>query len=583
MPTRIIFADTETQNETITSDTVRARLWFGFAVYVRRLASGAYSRGRWLRFNKPGAFWRWAISQALPRTKLYIFTHNLGFDAQVLEAFDRLTSQGWTLTRAIVDDPPTVLTFRRRTSTIALIDSLNIFRMPLAKLGEDIGYAKLEMPSMDASRGVWDEYCRRDVDVLRVSILDYIRLLQEDDLGNFQITLAAQALTSYRHRFMGTPVFIDDNEDACLLARKGYMGGRTEAFWYGPVPEPVHVLDINAQYPAVMRDEPMPTKLRSIWRRVTHNELHDIISSGCACASVLIHTEIPYIPVRWCGRLVFPVGTFWTTLCTPEIRLALDRELVAEIDEVAVYESAVIFRDFVDFFYERRMEAKARGDTARVLMYKLFMNSLYGKFGQSGRVFSEIGQADVPAFTTWIEKDLETGEIYKVRQIATLLQRMDNEGESTNSSPAIAAHVTSAGRVLLEHYIERAGAQNTYYCDTDSLMVNTAGRIRLDSFTKGDELGLLKLEHSIDKAEIWGAKDYVLDGASTIKGVRKNAVRIDENTWEQDTFRGFKGMLRDGDHDHMLIKRTVKHLSREYHKGTIEGVGRILPLTFNER
>lgn len=582
IPSRIIFADTETKNEPISEDTVRARLWFGFAVYVRRLANGAYSRGRWFRFDKPVSFWRWALSQALPRTKLYIFTHNLGFDAQVLEAFGSLTNAGWILTRAIVDDPPTALTFRRKTSTVVLIDSLNIFRMPLAQLGKDIGYEKLEMPPPDASRRDWDTYCRRDVEVLRESILNYIRLLRDDDLGNFQITLAAQSLTAFRHRFMGTAVFIDDNEEACLLARQGYMGGRTEAFWYGPIPEPVHVYDINSQYPAVMRDEPMPTKLRSIWKRVSHDELADILSEGCAVADVLVETALPFLPKRWESRLVFPVGVFRTTLCSPELRTALARDSIHAIGSVGVYESAVLFQEFVDFFYQRRLEAKARSDAGRVLMYKLFMNSLYGKFGQSGRVFTEIGQAEDVAFTTWLEKDLETGEVYKVRQIASLLQRMDNEGESTNSSPAIAAHVTSAGRVLLQRYIERAGSENTYYCDTDSLMVNAAGRVRLEPFAHSDGLGLLKREHSVAEAAIWGAKDYVLDGVSTIKGVRKTARRIDDNTFEQDTFRGFKGMLRDGDHDRMLIKRTVKHLSRKYYKGHIEGVGRITPLRFNE-
>jgi len=500
-----------------------------------------------------------------------------------LEAFTSLIQRGFTLTKAIVDDPPTVLTFRASTVTVALIDSLNIFRMPLAALGEDIGYVKLPMPDLDASREAWDVYCRRDVDVLRQSILNYIHLLQEDDLGNFQITLAAQSLTAYRHRFMGHPIFIDDNEKACLLARQGYMGGRTEAFWYGPIPEAIHVYDINSQYPSVMRNEPMPTKLRSIWSNVSHAELADILHEGCAVGEVFVASEAPYFPKRWESRLIFPVGRFWTTLCSPELRRALDDNRIIAIGRIAVYESAVIFQEFVDYFYQRRMEARERGDGARGLMYKLFMNSLYGKFGQSGRVFEEIGQSPDIAFTTWLEKDMETGEVYKVRQIATLMQRMRNEGESSNSSPAIAAHVTSAGRVLLQRYIDSAKAENVYYCDTDSLMVNAAGQTRLEPFESANELGLLKHEHSVEHAEIWGAKDYVLDGIATIKGVRKNAERIDANTFRQDTFRGLKGMLRDGDHDRMLIKRTVKHLSRVYNKGVISGVGRIQPLHFAEQ
>lgn len=577
-PSHIIFADTETRSENVTDNVVEATLWFGWACYVRRLNNQRYSKPDWVRFDSQSAFWRFVISKAHAKRRVYVFTHNLSFDTSVLDIFSNMESAGFRLTRAIVDDPPTVLAFRRDFVTIVLVDSLNLFRMPLAKLGEALGVPKLAMPKEDAPKALWDIYCKTDVEILRQSILNYIEVLQTDDLGNFQITLPSQAFTAFRHRFMTHEILIDDNEKALQIAREGYMGGRTEAFYLGETPENVYVMDINSQYPFVMGTTPMPIKLRSVWKRVSLDELRTTIIGNSVVARVRLKTDIAAFPFRFGGHLVFPIGHFDTTLCTPEIELALELGVLESVHEMAVYEQAVIFKDYMDYFYTKRLEARRVNNGVLDLTYKLFMNSLYGKFGQSGRVFTDIGQADDLAAKTWLEHDVVTGETYNVRQIGTLLQREKRDGESTHSSPAISAHVTSAGRVLLWRYILTAEPRNVFYCDTDSLMVTYEGYKRLSGLYESTTMGALKLEHRMASLVIRGVKDYVLDGVTKIKGIRKNAIQLAPNVYQQETFRGFKGMLRDGELDRQLIKTGTKTLSRIYYKGTVLPSGVIEPL-----
>lgn len=578
----MIFVDTETDSKQVDSRTTEQVLRFGFACYVRRLNNDQYSKPQWIRFETTEEFWRWLEPHALEHRRLYVFAHNLGFDATVLKAFDHLNDMGFRLHHPIVDDPPTILPFRRDLATITLVDSLNIFRMPLAALGEAMGLAKLEMPKATDSLEAWDTYCMRDCDVLRHSILDFIYTIKSEALGNFKLTLASQAFTTFRHRFMTHDIFIDDNPKALQLSRDGYMGGRTEAFWFGKVPEPVYLLDINSQYPAVMAVNSFPIKLRSVWRNINNEEMERTLKDNSVVADVAINTDRPYYPVRTGSGLVFPVGAFRTTLCSPEISAALERGHLLHTYQGAVYHSARVFRSFVEYFYQKRLEAKARNDGPRQFTYKILMNSLYGKFGQSGRVFEDIAQAEDVQFQSWIEIDAVTGEVYRVRQVADAIQREIREGESTHSLPALAGHVTSGGRQLLASMLDVAGWGNVYYVDTDSLYANAEGYSRLTEHLHATKLGALKLEAGPAEMTIHGAKDYLFDGTSKIKGIKKNAVEVAPGVFEQDRFRGFKGMIDDGDIQRMLVTKTTKHLTRKYKKGKTNGTGRIEPFDGTE-
>ena len=208
------------------------------------------------------------------------------------------------------------------------------------------------------------------------------------------------------------------------------------------------------------------------------------------------------------------------------------------------------------------------------------MNSLYGKFGQSGRRFIDEGESDDFTARTWTEIDYDTNVIQRYRQIGTLIQREVREGESFNSHPAIAAHVTAFGRLDLWRYIQIAGCNNTFYTDTDSLVVNEKGLANLQPWLNDSELGALKLEDGPFDFHIYGAKDYRIRDVATIKGVRKNAIEQAPGVFEQDTFRGLRGMFRDGEVDTQIISRGLKHLTRVYRKGNAPAHGRITPYVF---
>jgi len=580
MPSQAIFVDTETKPVTLKRDVTENVLWFGYACYVRRIRDYKWSEPEWKRFETVAEFWDWAESKTRARSKLYLYAHNWGFDALVLKTFSSLSSHSWKMTACILEEPPTVFEYRKERSTIALVDTLNYFRVPLAVLGANVGVAKLKMPVRDAPREKWDEYCHRDVDVLRLSMLAYFALLREANLGNYQLTTPSQAFTAYRHRFMRKGIFIDCSESALPVARKSYYGGRTECFFVGKMKGDFHVLDVNSQYPYAMTEALLPAKLVGTYKRVGARSLTTLLERYCCIADVSVSTSEPVYPLRSFGRLVFPVGEFRTILPHAELSYASEQGAVTKVHSVVLYEGAYLFREYVEELYALRKRYESEGNKAFAYLCKLFLNSLYGKFGQSGRVFDTVGSAPPDEVSNIRTINAQSGETFTLRTFGGIVQRLRREAESANSHPAIAACITSYARFYLWSLITQAGRDNVYYVDTDSLVVNQAGYDALSSLIDGSKLGYLKEDLHFKSLDIRTLKDYQFDKRIKIKGVRKNAVHVERDLYVQDTFRGIKGMIRDGDEECQIVRRSEKHLSRHYTKGVITPSGRVEPLTY---
>ncbi|KKL46883.1 hypothetical protein LCGC14_2341130, partial [marine sediment metagenome] len=177
----------------------------------------------------------------------------------------------------------------------------------------------------------------------------------------------------------------------------------------------------------------------------------------------------------------------------------------------------------------------------------------------------------------WDEIDGETGERYRMRQLAGVIEQHWIEGESALSHPAIAAHVTGYGRRLLWSLIRRAGLGTVLYCDTDSVLVNQAGYDRLEPLLHATKLGSLHLDKIVQTAVLRCPKDYQLDDVQRIKGIRVNAVWIDDNTVLQEKWLGLRSLIMRGDVSTPVVRKEVKHLTRAYNKGVVLRGGRVRP------
>ena len=576
-PSHYIFFDVETKSIPHREKEVEAVLWFGWACYVRRSKNGSWSKPDWFRFTSPQPFWRWVKNHSYVGTKTILFAHSLSFDFTVTKGWRELLGMGWSSKKLIIEDPPTILSFRKSRRTIECLDTLNFFRMPLASLGKSLGLAKLSFPDYEESPELWDTYCRNDVEIIRLAIQKYIEVIDRWQVGSFRATIASQSFSAFTHRFMGHDIFIDANTNALSLARDSYTGGRTEAFRIGEYHNNFTLMDINSQYPYVMRYNDFPTKLIGVYNHVSVDDLIKCCDKYCVCANVIVDIQRPFLPYRTKERLLFPIGKFNTTLALPELKLALANDSISKVNQIVVYEKAKIFSSFVDFFYNERLKFIADNNDAFSFFCKIFLNSLYGKFGQAGIIFDEIGVCDPTDVEAWDEIDLTEKTLKRYRKFGGVIQEQKRDSESRHSHPAIAAHVTSYARAYLWGLMAEAGLEHVYYVDTDSLLLDTTGYKRLAGHVHNTKLGALKAEYETNHIILYGPKDYVMGDRTRIKGIRKNAVKIAPNQYQQPTFIGFKGMVRRGDLDKMIIRDTIKTLTREYQKGMVLKGGVVAP------
>jgi len=154
--------------------------------------------------------------------------------------------------------------------------------------------------------------------------------------------------------------------------------------------------------------------------------------------------------------------------------------------------------------------------------------------------------------------------------------------EAFDSFPAIAAHVTAYGRMHLWGLMQKAKVKNYFYCDTDSVMVNEQGRANLTKYLNETQIGALKEENQSDVVLIRGLKDYTFGVKNVTKGIRRNAKKLDSDTYQQEQWPTFRGLLKSGDVNIYKVKKTIKHLSRQYTKGTVCDSGIVKPFVLSE-
>jgi len=225
---------------------------------------------------------------------------------------------------------------------------------------------------------------------------------------------------------------------------------------------------------------------------------------------------------------------------------------------------------------------KRENNEAFYLLTKLFLNSLYGKFGEKNERWIVIeGEGD--DFRAERIYDFEGKRwIYHLEVQGKIYEKLSDCDEGFNSFPAIASHVTAYARMYLWHLIKTAGLENVYYVDTDSLIVNEVGYNNLRGYLDEEELGKLKLEGVSEYLRIGGAKDYTFGENVKVKGVKDVQPFLDliESNMPielvQERFLRLRGLANKGVADGVIVEKYTKRLKRNYDKGVVLD-GKVMP------
>ena len=500
--------------------------------------------------------------------------HNWNFDAAALKVGSKemrskygydIDCQTSILPSAGDGFAPFKLTLDFEKFSAFLICNTNFYKSPLAKI------APPEMPKMDMPdkteysdyeeyQNDLEMYCWRDVEILRKAWFEIFEMSQELGDTTPGFTAAMAAFRIFKNGFLDYKMYsvqgsrhIPQVDKAEYLA---YRGGRCDTFWRGkpPAGTTAYKYDLNSEYPSIMqgsvpfRYSHMCGDEEFMWDFIARDkDAPDSSLTFLAEVTVNIPTsgDNAFIGLDGVkneeGQLIFPVGRYKTWLWQPMLEIGKGEGWIEEVHTIYCYESAPIFREYVETLYNKRIEYRKAGDEGKAQLCKLLMNSLYGKFGQRYTDnWVELGE-DTDEYLTHAlppTQDITVWDAYYGEEGEELEKHYFQIGErlftqvlaedsgipqaSRGAVRAIAGYITSAGRALLWRGMAEvlAGGGQLYQCDTDSIMAS----VQLPADMVDDtRLGAWKLEATMpaEKCTFVAPKHYQFGNQWKIKGIRQ--------------------------------------------------------------
>lgn len=485
--------------------------------------------------------------------KYRFFFHNLSYDYGVLQPWFEENDYATLINGRVYK----VSLHRQKANTRFLADSL-LFSggLALKTLGQAIGLNKFDTPDnvlnfnpncRPAERTKLENdptvlaYLERDVNVAH----EYMTLFQNtiNELGGqMKFTLASTAMDLYRRQFM-TEEYQTPFQARNDYARHAYYGGRVEPFVLG-LSKNVNVYDINSLYPYVMQKYELPHPNYLIGP--IDNPPKSLIFTYEGVSRVRIHIpplHCPPLPHHIKGKLYFPTGTWDGYYTHADLRKAVDMGAKILYVYSTLYSTRTVkpFDDYVHTLYKRRQELKAAGDP-RQHVYKIMLNSLYGKFGQR----QDAGLREIKDILRWFDLGQpDYGDFIEIGDSAFWVIEKHIPQQAPYVNTLWAAYITSHARLELYEYMLQAG-HDLIYCDTDSVFVH--GELPVSN-----QLGAMKLEHLKVNVEVYGPKAYFLTFDDTVTSLKCKGVptanRLQFLLEGQTTFEHPTGVLEAGIHN----------------------------------
>lgn len=317
------------------------------------------------------------------------------------------------------------------------------------------------------------EYIHHDTEIMS-DILEYY---YENGMGS--MTNATDALKAYKsiinekffnHLFPSLPKSIDD------FVRKSYKGGYCylNPLHFDKDLTNVYCYDVKSMYPTVMANDELPFGIPLYYEgHYKTDELYPLYICQIRACFDLKKGHIPSIQTK--SFMTVKLNYIRTSngqlmdlfLTSVDYERFLSDYNIYDIEFIDGYKfrsSKTLFREYVEKYFN----LKETSTGAKKQLYKIFLNSLYGKFAMNPE--------KAQALPFWTDKKLafQKTEVVEEESIYT----------------AVASFITANARKRLLNGIY-ANLENFIYCDTDSMqLLKPAKNVEL-----GKKLGQWNLEN----------------------------------------------------------------------------------------
>jgi hypothetical protein len=387
----------------------------------------------------------------------------------------------------------------RQDHAWSIYDLRNIFvNWSLKRIGEFIDLKKLDKPSYLGLRipetpKEWiyfKKYALRDAEICYKAGKWII-----DNCGFIKVTTPSLSFSIFNKHFKPYGIYLKIEDSIAKKLRLAYKGGRSECFIRGSPEKKVYVYDVVSLYSYIMRNYKVPLGIG----KLHHKKTLDLSHEGIANVYIEQDAAIPVLPLKMFTKdgtykLVFPNGKFASWFTYPELRYLEWKNLgkILKVHEAfEVERSTHAFKPFVDYYFNLKQT-----DVKGSAFWKLFLNSLYGKFAQ-----------DVASPELLVSPDGDVTELEKFSKKKLMVQ----------TNIMVAAYITARARLYMHSLYEKVGIKNMVYTDTDSIHTFKPFSII------GENLGDLSFKGETDglrRSTYIRSKFYVFNDVLKCKGLQ---------------------------------------------------------------
>lgn len=353
----------------------------------------------------------WCYKQ---KDNIRLYFHNLKFDGEfivnwLLEADfkfieDRKQCDSWTFTTLITDMGQWYsieIWFEvngKKRKKLTIYDSLKLLNFSVDEIAKafDLPIRKLEL-DYTTKREEGHKLTQHEIDYIRNDVEIMARALDLFFKENKpRMTIGSSALASYKET---NPNFRNDFPELPLEVdadiRLSYKGGFTylNPIYKNKLYERRGVtLDFNSLYPSILYNADLPFGIPEPFEgKYEYDPLYPLYTQMITCRFKIKPGKIPSIQIKHTfgfmnnEYLESSNGEIVTLVLTnPDLELFLEQYDTEDLQYISgwKFKSAKgLFKLYIDYWTGKKIQAKKDGIKPLYLTAKLYLNSLYGKFG----------------------------------------------------------------------------------------------------------------------------------------------------------------------------------------------------------
>lgn len=552
VPSRLIVIDTIPRRSRV-DDIESQSWWFGVVSFNHWTRHGRHIQ-EFRKYTDTELMWKEIGEFTRPKRRTVLYSHNLPYDLRIADGLRGLSRLAFKLESIRLADRGSWSRWTRDGASLTLCDSSSVFPTQLSSLFRTMGIGRIERPNSD-DIDEWGDYCSRNVSALSGLLCEYFTWLKSGVAGNWQLTGAGQSWAHWRHSHYTHPVLVHPDSEAIEAERRAMWTGRAENYsWGKDVNAPVYEWDWANSYPRIGRDYDVPVRLVGTARTANAADLPELAKRYTILADVTVSTEQPVVPTRHDKGILWPVGTFDTTIWWPEIEAVLNDGGTVQPHCVWLYKSEPALEQWGTWIID---QIHGKGDSPYPwvpLVLKHWSRTLIGRFATQYQNWEEFGTDTESKVQVGKWYDADTGITTDTMQVGHDIHVMAGLSESDDSCPQITSYIMSVARRRLWDAIQSVGLENVLYVDTDSLIVNLEGHVLLTELTKLGQMEGLRLKDRHRGYEIYGPRSAIIGTRRVFAGMPKAAVRTGEKTFQGEVWTNLEKSLQIGEADRVTIQ-----------------------------